>query len=179
VVEAAMTSWLEELQWREAAARERAEELRQQIAELSEQLAGEDQLLSRLLITRETMLEILGAPGKVTDSGASAAVGESDGGGRTSEPESGAGGGSPIGVMLVPPRGPGTDGGTLPLDYRDILEVVGDAGRALRAGHIAAALGISQDRSTVESLRAKLKRLTARGWLDEQTPGLFTIAGED
>ncbi len=58
-------------------------------------------------------------------------------------------------------------------------EIAGDAGRPLRAGHIAAALGISQDRSTVESLRAKLKRLTARGWLDEATPGLFTIAGDD
>jgi hypothetical protein len=89
------------------------------------------------------------------------------------------GGGSPVGVMLVPPREAGADSAGLPRDYRDILEIVGDAGRPLRAGHIAAALGISQDRSTVESLRAKLKRLTARGWLDEASPGLFTIAGDD
>lgn len=81
----------------------------------------------------------------------------------------------------MPPRGPvaGADGERLPQDYRDILEVVRDAGRPLRARHVAAALGISDDRSSVESLQAKLKRLTARGWLSEATPGLFTIAGED
>ena len=59
VVEAAMTSWLEELERRERAARERAEELRHQIAELTERLAAQEQQLSRLVITRETMGEIL------------------------------------------------------------------------------------------------------------------------
>jgi hypothetical protein len=166
VVEAAMTSWLEELERRQAVARERVEELRRGIAELSEQLAAGEQQLSRLAITRETMIEILSGTTEVAEEAPGA-------GGRAT------GGGSPVGVMLVPPREAGTDGVVLPQDYRDILEVVGDAGRALRAGHVAAALGISQDRSAVESLRSKLKRLTARGWLAEATPGLFTIAGEN
>nr|WP_063050825.1 hypothetical protein [Nocardia arthritidis] len=41
------------------AARELAEELRREIAELSARLAAEEQQLSRLAITRETMGEIL------------------------------------------------------------------------------------------------------------------------
>ncbi len=41
-------------------ARVRAEALRARIAELTEQLAGEEELLSRLGITRQTVLEILG-----------------------------------------------------------------------------------------------------------------------
>ncbi|MEV6140026.1 hypothetical protein AB0L63_29060 [Nocardia sp. NPDC051990] len=176
-----MASWLEELERREASARERAEELRRRIGELSEELAAEEQQLSRLQVTRETMLEILsGAPdlaGDVRGVVGVAGDGDRDAGGGQELP--GDGGGSRIGVMLVPSRESGTDGVALPQSYRDILEIVGDAGRPLRAGHVAAALGISQDRSAVEALRAKLKRLTARGWLDEATPGLFTIAGDN
>src|SRR6266511_339922 len=49
-----------ELEAREAAARGRAEALRARIAALTEQLAGEEELLSRLGITRQAVLEILG-----------------------------------------------------------------------------------------------------------------------
>jgi hypothetical protein len=64
----------------------------------------------------------------------------------------------------------------LPRDYRDLLEVAGDAGRPLRAGQIAAAAGLSTDRGKVETLRAKLKRLVERGWLAEEAgPGLFAL----
>src|SRR5436190_91782 len=49
-----------ELEAREAAAHARAEALRARIAALTEQLAGEEELLSRLGITRQTVLEILG-----------------------------------------------------------------------------------------------------------------------
>ncbi|WP_280466089.1 hypothetical protein [Nocardia brasiliensis] len=87
-----------------------------------------------------------------------------------------AAGGSPIGVVLVPRRAPGMEVSVLPEDYQDILEVVADAGRGLRAGHIAAGLGLEIGPAKVEGLRSKLKRLVARGWLDEQTPGLFALA---
>src|SRR6266542_3922900 len=49
-----------ELEAREAAGRGRAEALRARIAALAEQLTGEEELLSRLGITRQTVLEILG-----------------------------------------------------------------------------------------------------------------------
>jgi hypothetical protein len=53
-------SLMAELEAREAAARGRAEALRARIAELTEQLAAEEGLLSRLGITRQTVVEILG-----------------------------------------------------------------------------------------------------------------------
>lgn len=168
-----MASWLEELERRETAARERAEGLHRPIDELSQQLAAVEEQLSRLAITRETMIEILGGPVESVDpvSVTAVPVDEED----AEEPEPVAGG-SPIGVLLIPPRTDETEVSGLPQDYRDILEVLADSGRGLRTAHVAAALGLDEARSTVESLRSKLKRLTARGWLDEAMPGMFTLA---
>ena len=56
-----MGSLVDELHRREAAARAEAEELRGRIAELAERLAGVEERLSRLVITRETVEEVLGA----------------------------------------------------------------------------------------------------------------------
>jgi hypothetical protein len=53
----------------------------------------------------------------------------------------------------------------LPQAYQDLLEVVADAGRPLRAGEFAAAAGLSTDKTKVEGLRSKLRLLAARGWL--------------
>jgi len=163
-----MGSWIEELERREAAAREQIEGLRRQIAELTERLAAEEERLSRLEITRETMTELLAETGE-----AAGPVSPGELGGEE-EPEAVFGGGSPIGVVTVSPRQPGMDAAVLPVAYRDILEVLADADRPLRAKHIAAALGLPADASKVEGLRSKLKRLVDRGWLTEQVPGLFT-----
>ena len=67
----------------------------------------------------------------------------------------------------------------LPPSYQDLLEVLADAGRPLRAGRIAAAAGLSSGKSQVEGLRSKLKRLVERGWLAEDGPGLFTLPRRD
>jgi len=64
----------------------------------------------------------------------------------------------------------------LPTAYQDLVEVLIDAGHPLRAGQVAAAAGLSTDKSKVEGLRAKLKRLVDRGWLAEDGPGRFTTA---
>ncbi|MFX0577007.1 hypothetical protein [Nocardia nepalensis] len=165
-----MGSWLEELGRREADARKRAEGLRERISELTEQLAVEERLLSKLQVTRETMIEILGATSDLDEPVESGGTGSD-----SPEPEPEAVSGSPIGVVLVPQHGPGMDVLVLPQDYQDVVEVLTDAGRPLRAGHIAAALGLEIAPAKVEGLRSKLKRLVARGWLDEQTPGLFAI----
>ena len=70
----------------------------------------------------------------------------------------------------------GLGASALPESYRDLLEVVQDAGCPLRAVQIAAAAGLSTDKAKVEGLRAKLKRLAARGWLAEDAgPGLFGL----
>jgi hypothetical protein len=172
-----MASLIEELQRREAAARREVDELRGEIARLTERLARAEERLSRLEITRETVTEILGGAG--TDEAA----------GREAEPAVGAAdpapagsqlaGGSPIGVMAVPPWRPGLAQSVLPPSYRDLLEILTDAGRPLRAGSIAAAAGLSTDKSKVEGLRSKLKRLAERGWLAEDGPGLFMLPGRD
>ncbi|MFE0156694.1 hypothetical protein ACFWY5_56885 [Nonomuraea sp. NPDC059007] len=53
-----------------------------------------------------------------------------------------------------------------------------DAGRPLRAGHLAAALGLGERSGKIEGLRGKLKRMVARGWLTEDTPGMFEASGQ-
>ncbi|GAA0903054.1 MULTISPECIES: hypothetical protein [Streptomyces violaceusniger group] len=50
-----MVSWLEEIERREAAAREKIGELRAQLEELTGRLAEQEAVLSRLEITRETI----------------------------------------------------------------------------------------------------------------------------
>jgi hypothetical protein len=163
-----MGSLIDELQRREAAACAEAEELRERIAKLAEQLAQAEERLSRLVITRETVEEVLdSAAAEIAP--VSLAAGQPEG---TALP--GPGRSPVIGVVTVPPWRAGLEVCVLPQDYRDLLEVAEDAGRPLRAGQIAAAAGLSTDRGKVETLRAKLKRLAERGWLAEEA-GLFAL----
>ncbi len=180
-----------ELEAREAAARGRAEALRARIAELTEQLTGEEELCSRLGITRQTVLEILGggddhgwgalegaggAPGGVEveqagDAGVRAAL-------RLDGPVARAGlegAAAPVrvGAVMVAQWQVGVAEAVLPVAYRDVLEVLADAGQPLRARQIAAALGLGEEPRSVEGLRLKLKRLVKRGWLAEPAAGLF------
>jgi len=164
-------SLLEELARREAMARQRIEEIREQIAALASQLEDEQDRLSRLTITRETVEEILGE--------AAALAGEPV---ETAEIAGGvdAAGAVPIrppvlGVVTVPPWQPGMKAAMLPLAYRDAVEIMADAGRAMRAGQIAVAMGLPDEAAKREGLRSKLKRLAERGWAQEEGPGLFMV----
>ncbi|MBG0814647.1 hypothetical protein HS045_10605 [Planomonospora sp. ID82291] len=166
-----MGSLLEELARREAAARERVERLR-------ERLAAEEQTLSRLVVTRQTVEEILGetaSPVQRPQTGAGDEPDDHDtaGGNRVAGT-----GGSPIGVVTVPRWRPGMNSSVLPRAYQDVLEVLADAGGGMRAGKIVAALGLPVEAAKVEGLRSKLKRLVERGWLSEDIPGVFTMTGQ-
>jgi hypothetical protein len=166
-----MGSLIDELQRREAAAREEAEELRGRIAQLAERLAGVEGRLSRLVITRETVEEVLNGSGAE----AAPATVMPDG---VAAPRSGQL--SAVGVLAVLPWRAGLEASVLPEAYRDLVEVADDAGRPLRAVQIAAAAGLSTDKAKVEGLRSKLKRLVERGWLAEDAgPGLFTPPARD
>jgi hypothetical protein len=149
-----MGSLIDELQRREAAARAEAEHLRGQIAELAERLAGVEEQLSRLVIARGVVDEVLAgtATAEVSPVPGQPEVKVSPGAGQL-----------PAAGLAVPPWRAGAGGDVLPRDYRDLLEVAEDAGRPLRAAQIAAAAGLSTDRGKVETLRAKLKRLVERG----------------
>jgi hypothetical protein len=164
--EAVMGSLIDELQRREAAAREEAGGLRGQIAQLSERLAGVEERLSRLVIARETVDEVL------SEAGVEASLAVMPDGAVASRS-----GHLPVaGGLAVPPWRADVEVSALPQAYRDLLEVAEDAGRPLRAVQIAAAAGLSTDKAKVEGLRAKLKRLVERGWLAEEAgPGLFGL----
>jgi len=181
-----------ELEAREAAAQARAEALRARIAELTEQLTAEEELCSRLGTTRQTVLEILGGG---DDSGWGAVEGvdgrpggvEQDGDGavraalrldgpvaRAALEAAPAAARVGVGAVMVPVWQPGMEETVLPVAYRDVLEVLAGAGKPLRTRQIAAALGLGDQRRSVEGLRLKLKRLVRRGWLAEPAAGLFT-----
>src|SRR5258708_33356941 len=75
-----MGSLIEELQRREAAARQEVDELRGEIARLNERLARAEEALSRLEITRETVAEILGGGGGGRPAGGAGAAAAAGGG---------------------------------------------------------------------------------------------------
>jgi hypothetical protein len=168
-----MASLIEELRRREAAARLEADELRGEIARLSERLARAGERLSRLEIAREMVAEILGGAG--TDEAAGREAAPAAGAAGPAPAGSRLAGGSPVGVVTVPPWRPGVAQSVLPVSYQDLLEVLADAGRPMRARSIAAAAGLSTGKPTIEGLRSKLKLLAGRGWLAEDEPGLFTL----
>jgi hypothetical protein len=187
-----MGSLMAELEAREAATRGRAEALRERIAELTEQLAAEEELLSRLGITRQTVLEILGGddqewgapggadgrPGGVEveqdgDEGIRAAVRLDGPIARATLAAAPGTGTARVGAVTVPAWQAGMTEAVLPVAYRDVLEVLADAAKPLRTKQIAAALGLGDQRRSVEGLRLKLKRLVGRGWLAEPAVGLF------
>ena len=170
-----MGSLLEELARREAAARKRIEEIREQIERLQENLAAEEQVLSRLVVTGETVREILGqAPSERPPVDVDVGIAGSAGG-LEGAAEAVTSSGSPIGVVTVPAWRRGADASVLPQGYRDVLEVLVDAGRPLRARQLVVLLGLPAEAAKVEGLRSKLKRLVTRGWLTEDSPGMFAV----
>jgi hypothetical protein len=167
-----MASLLERLEAREQAARVRVEGLRAEMDRLAEQVAAEQELLGRLEITRQTVIEILAGddvPGEDV-----AGIDPAPRGGVVAATRVSRAG------MQVPVFGHDGDGGgrRLPVAYRDVVEVVevvADAG-PLRARQVCQALGLGTEPKRREGMRIKLKRLVGRGWLVEVSPGLFACA---
>lgn len=159
-----MVSLLEELERREAAIRERVAELRVQVVELSEQLEAFEEMLSQVEIARVVVRELL------DDAAADERVAREAAGPQPAETA------SPIGVTTVPQWESGMEASTLPPSYRDIMEVLRAAGRPMRSKAVSVAIGWGEGASKVESIRVKLKRLAGRGWLTEDSPGLFALA---
>ncbi|MEU2619685.1 hypothetical protein ABZ642_16385 [Streptomyces sp. NPDC007157] len=169
-----MGSLFEELEAREVAARVRVEELEAELAELSGKLELAREGLERLRIARETVAEVLAemSPEKSV-AGVDAGLASVD------ELMTSAYAGAErqvIGVLTVPNWQPGIGPEMLPRVYRDIVEVVSDAPGPVRAKQVVPRIGLPAETGKIEGTRAKLKRLVERGWLDEDTPGMFTPA---
>ncbi|MFF1747204.1 hypothetical protein [Streptomyces mirabilis] len=169
-----MGSLFEELEAREAAARVRVEELEAELAELSGKLELAREALERLRIARETVAEVLA---EMTPEGSAVAVGvgQPTAGERVASAYAGAER-QVIEVLTVPNWQPGMAPEVLPPVCRDIVEVVADAPGPVRARQIVPRIGLPTETGKIERTRSKLKRLVERGWLDEDTPGMFTPA---
>jgi hypothetical protein len=118
---------------RETVAGLAADQLREQIGALVEELTALETELADLATTRNTLLRLAGHADAAT----------------SAEPASPA--------------------------YQQILAVFTTNGSGLRAKDICQALGVGTTANHTESLRAKLKRMVARGVLAEDQPGLFTL----
>ncbi|MFJ2774900.1 hypothetical protein [Streptomyces sp. NPDC087300] len=164
----AMVSLPEELQAREDAARRRVEELQAESAELALRLEKARGDLSRLEITRETVAQVLTelSAAEAEPDAAAGGVPEID---ASSVPHG-------VGVMMVPPWREGLVVAVLPDIYRDIVEIIADAPGPVQAKQIVPRIGLPTTTGKIEGTRGKLKRLVERGWLDEDTPGHFTLA---
>lgn len=120
---------------RESVAGLAADQLREQIGVLSQQLTVLETELADLATTRSTLLRLGGHPDD-----------------QPAEP-------APVNPT-----------------YQQILAVFTTAGHQLRAKDICRVFGVATTANHTESLRAKLKRLVARGVLTEDQPGLFALA---
>lgn len=154
-------SWLAALESKESAARSRAGELREQIAELSESLTLVESELSRLQITRETMAEVLadgpGRPGPAPDA------------------ESTVGPLAELVPVLLAAEASG-DATVTSEAYRRILVVFAEASGPLRCKDVCVGVGLGTAANHTEGMRSKLKRLVERGILVEVESGLFALA---
>lgn len=161
-------SLLELLAERESVAAGQVEALREQIAVLTRALCEAEESLSRLRITRETIGEVL--------AGVDAAGGPLS---QYAGPQVGAAvvaAGAPSPAVQVGFWHEGADPETLPLAYRDVVEVLEDSGEPMRAGQVGAALGLGSEARHREGMRSKLRRLTERGWCVADADGLFALA---
>ena len=158
----AVPSLMEALAIKEAAARGRVEELRG----LLEAAEAE---VSRLVITRETVDEVLAAPAASALPKAVAAMEMTEGVAMAGLARAAA--------LLVAAEQRGDATVTSPA-YRQVVAVFAGKDAPLRCKEVLAGLGTAQPSpSQVETMRSKLNRLADRGILARSGAGLFELAG--
>ncbi|MFI7704311.1 hypothetical protein [Nonomuraea sp. NPDC049480] len=154
----ALGSLQEELARRLTESRRRIVELREQLAEVQSRLDAEEDRLSRLVITQETVEEILGESASPAAEPVPASEGvdaETQEGGPEAGLRGRQAGEQPVevgrrGVVTVPSWEPELHPSVLPRAYRDVLEVLADAGGAMRAGKISMAVERGESAAKVE-----------------------------
>ncbi|MET8622830.1 hypothetical protein ABZW30_03550 [Kitasatospora sp. NPDC004669] len=157
-----MPSVLGLVEEREAGARREVERLRGEAARLAAALGEAEAELSRLVIARETLRDVLRAePG---DRGSAVAIGP-------------AGAGLEGGIRVaVPVREPGMGLTALPGIYRQLAQALEASPEPLQAGELTRLLGLEATASAVEGVRGKAKRLVVRGWAVQADRGRFMLA---
>lgn len=158
-----MASVLGMLEEREAAARVRVEDLREEAARLAEVLEAAEIELDRRVIAREELVEALAMSvaetTAVTEAEQAVAL-------------------SPVPGSTVPTWRDGLPVTALTPDYQRILGVLEErrsAGKGpLKAKEITAGLGLDTTPAKVEGVRSKARRLAERGWLLLEASGAFS-----
>ncbi|MEU2629958.1 hypothetical protein [Kitasatospora sp. NPDC007106] len=160
------------LEERELAARQRVESLREAADRILAELAAAETNWERWVIARERVDQVLSAP-RGPEMPAVPEDKPSERAGR-----------APVrsARSVVPVRRNGLDATALAPDYQRIVNLLVDhqrsgSGGAMGCQEIAAALGLDVVAAKVEGVRSKAKRLVERGWLAEDVPGRFSIAG--
>ncbi|WP_093804382.1 hypothetical protein [Streptomyces sp. Wb2n-11] len=162
-----MASVLGLLEAREAAARARVEDLREAAARAAAVLEAAEIELDRRVIAREELVEALAVSADEA----------------TAVPEAAAES-VPVPLPLplpmpgttVPSWHEGLPATVLSPDYPRVLGMVADrsAQGPVRAKEIAVVLGLEPTPAKVEGVRSKARRLAERGWLVQETSGMFT-----
>ncbi|WP_042373072.1 hypothetical protein [Streptacidiphilus neutrinimicus] len=139
---------------------ERERAVRQRVEGLQAELRDAEAVLERFVIARETVSQVLAEPNE----GLQVPVAEAE--------RAVAAGAVPGSV--VPVWRAGLDAAILAPDYRRIMDIVAGRGEAVDCRQLASALGLEPVPAKVEGVRSKAKRLAARGWLAEESPGMFS-----
>lgn len=153
------------LEERELAARQRVESLREEVDRIVAELRDAETDWERWTIARERVDRVL-----AESQGQQAAE---------TAPASGA---AP-GRSVVPVWRSGLAPSVLAVEYQRIVNLLADRQHAGEGGsmscqEIAAALGLELAPAKIEgAVRSRAKRLVARGWLAEDTPGRFSWTG--
>jgi hypothetical protein len=158
------------LEEREVAARRRADGLREEADRIQAELAVAEREWQEWVIARRRVDAVL-APGAAGTEAASEPreTGAPSARGDAVKPRS-----------QVPVWREGLAPSVLSVDYQRIAQSLADRSR-LRQGpltcqEMATMFGMDVVPARVEALRSKAKRLVARGWLAEPSPGQFTLA---
>jgi len=168
-----MASVLGMLEERETAARVRVEGLREEVARLAGVLEAAEIELDRRVIAREELVEALAASAAETT-----AVTGTEAGQETVPSPAPAPAPAPVPGSIVPPWREGLPMTVLAPDYQRILGVLDErqpTGQGpLKAREIAVELGLGTASAKVEGVRSKARRLAERGWLVQETSGMFS-----
>ncbi|MEU9547374.1 hypothetical protein [Streptomyces mirabilis] len=164
-----MASVLGMLEERETAARVRVEGLREEVARLAGVLEAAEIELDRRVIAREELVAALAASAAETT-----AVTEAEAEQETAPAPAPV----PVPGSIVPPWREGLPVTVLAADYQRILGVLEErppAGQGpLKAKEITVELGLGTTSAKVEGVRSKARRLAERGWLVQETSGMFS-----
>lgn len=160
-----MASFLGLLEAREAAARERVEDLREAAAQAAAALEAAEIELDRRVIAREELVEALDVSAAETTALTEAET-EAE-----SVPAS-----APLPVTTVPSWRAGWSATALAPDYRRIPGMLADRPdqEPVKAKAITLVLGLEPTPAKVEGVRSKARRLAERGWLVQEASGMFS-----